>query len=187
MAIPAAPGMERDRQRDRQSGRRWGGIAGAFVGFFGSFIAFATFLFSRRPGPGTAPFMFAFPPVVLGGLVVGILAGTRLGGWLADRRYRPAFDSIPAPPISKGWIFAGTFAGWILGLAIGMGLTMVLAQLIPQAHWVMPITFFTPALFCLVLGGFAGYRVARGRADRRMMPAHPRRSVPHQRDAFRKW
>jgi len=166
MSIPPAPGMERDRQRNRQSGRRWGGLAGAVVGFFGSFIAFGAVMFSRRPGPGPGPFIFAFFPVVLGGLVVGAVAGTRLGGWLADRGYRPTPDGAPAPRINRGWVFAGAMAGWVLGGAIGMGLTALFTRQI-EARWVMPITFFTPGLLCLVLGGFAGYRVARGRASRR--------------------
>ena len=143
-----------------------GGVAGAVVGFFGSFIAFAAVMFSRRPGPGQSPLVFAFFPVVVGGLVVGIVAGIRLGGWLADRGYRPTPGGSPGRPMNRGWVFAGAMVGWMLGFPIGMGLTMVLTRQI-QARWMMPITFFTPALVCLLLGGFAGYRVARVRADRR--------------------
>jgi hypothetical protein len=51
--------------------------------------------------------------------------------------------------------------------AIGGGrLWFVLNQVIPF-HWVMPIVFFSPPVLCLLLGGFAGYRVACRRAARR--------------------
>jgi hypothetical protein len=160
--IPAAPEMERDRQSQQRSGRSWGGIAGAAVGCFGSLIAFGAVWLSRRPGPGPDPLFFAFLPVVLGGLAIGAFAGTRL----ADRSYRPTPDGAPAPQVGKGWVFAGAFAGWFLGGVIGMGLSMAVGRLV-QAPWLMPIVIFSPALLCLILGGVAGYRVARRRADRR--------------------
>jgi hypothetical protein len=164
--IPAAQGMEHDRLSQHRSGRSWGGIAGAAVGCFGSFIAFGALWLSRRPGPGPDPLFFAFIPVVLGGLAIGAFAGTRLGGRLAERSYQPTPDGAPAPQVGEGWVFAGAFAGWGLGSVIGMGLSMAVGRLVP-VPWLMPIVIFSPALLCLILGGVAGYRVARRRADRR--------------------
>jgi hypothetical protein len=168
MPIPVAPGMERDRQSVRQSGRSWGRLTGALVGFFGSFIAFMAFMFSR--GPAAAPSMLAGIPVVLGGLAFGAFAGSRLGGRLADRSYRPTPDGAPAPTIgfgdAFGWVIAGAFAGFVLGGVSGMGLVTVLTRVIPF-HWAMAIVFFSPPVLCLLLGGFVGYRVARRRVDRR--------------------
>jgi hypothetical protein len=163
MPVPLAPGMERDRQGRRRSGRLWGGIAGAVVGSFGNFIAFSAEMFSRGPRHGPGPLFFAFFPMTLGGLAIGAVAGAWLGGWLADRSYRPTRDGAPAPKVGKGWVFAGAVAGWALGGVIGMGLSMAVGRLV-QAPWLMPIVFFSPALLCLILGGVAGYRVARRRA-----------------------
>ena len=159
--------MERDRQSRRSSGRAWGGIAGALVGFFGSFIAFGAVMFSRGPAAGRLflPFFLIIPV----GAVVGAIAGSQLGGWLASRSYRPTRDGAPTPSVGKGWIFAGAFAGWPLGIAIGMGLAVVLTRRI-QAQWMMPIVFFSPGLLGLLLGGFAGYRVGRWRAIRQSNP-----------------
>jgi hypothetical protein len=168
MPIPVAPGMERDRQSVRQSGRSWGRLTGAVIGFFGSFIAFMAFMFSG--GPAAGRFMFAGIPVLLGGLALGAFAGSRLGRRLADRSYRPTPDGAPAPTIgigdAFGWVVAGAFAGFVLGGVSGMGLVTVLTRVIPF-HWVMVLVFFSPPVLCLLLGGFAGYRVARRRADRR--------------------
>jgi hypothetical protein len=102
--------------------------------------------------------------------LIGTVVGTWLGGRLADRSYRPTPDGAPAPTIgindAFGWVVAGAFAGFFLGGVIGMGLATVLTRVI-SFHWVMPIVFFSPPVLCLLLGGFAGYRVARRRADRR--------------------
>ena len=49
--------------------------------------------------------------------------------------------------------------------AIGIGLTIVVTRQI-QARWMVPITFFSPPVLCLVLGGSAGYHVACLRAAR---------------------
>ncbi len=168
--IPAAPGMDLGRQRNRITGRRAGALAGAVVGFFGCFIAFAALFFSRT-GPGAgghrAP---GFPPSMLlaffgivPGLVVGAIAGSWLGGRIADRFYRPTADGSPPPKISKGWVVAGAFLGWIGGGAVGMVLMMVIMRPV-RAPWVMPIVAFSPAVLGLVLGGFAGFSVARRRA-----------------------
>ncbi len=168
MPIPVASGMERDRQSVRQSGRSWGRLTGAVVGFYGSFIAFMAFMFSR--GPAAGRFSFAGIPVVLAGLALGAFAGSRLGGRQADGSYRPAQDGAPAPAIgihdTFGRVGAGAFAGFALGGLIGMGLATVLTDVIPF-HWAMAIVFFSPSVLCLLLGGLAGYRVARRRADRR--------------------
>jgi hypothetical protein len=177
MSIPVAPGMERDRQSNRQGGRSWGRLSGTVLGLFGGFIAFSVFMFSRMgpAGPGHRPSALHLMPLVffgstLGGLLIGTVVGTWLGGRLADRSYRPTPDGAPAPTIgindAFGWVVAGAFAGFVLGAVIGMGLATVLARVIPF-HWVMPIVFLSPPVLCLLLGGFAGYRVARRRADRR--------------------
>jgi hypothetical protein len=165
LPIPAAVGMERDRQGNRQRGRMWGGLAGAVVGFFGAFIVFTSFMFGRRMGPGLgpSPLFYAFFPTMVGGLGLGGFVGSRLGKWLADRDYRPSPERIPARPVSRGWVIGGAFAGWALGIPIGMTLTFLIDRVI-HIPWLMPITFFGPPLLCLVLGGFSGYRVARRRA-----------------------
>ncbi len=177
MPIPVAPGMERDRQSRRQSGRSWGRLTGAVLGFFGGSIAFSAFMFSRMgpAGPGHRPPALHLMPLfffgsTLGGLLIGTVVGTWLGGRLADRDYRPTPDGAPAPTIgindAFGWVVAGAFAGFCLGGLIGMGLATVLTRVI-SFHWVLPIVFFSPPVLCLLLGGFAGYRVARRRAGRR--------------------
>ncbi len=171
--IPAAPGMDLDRQRSRIAGRRAGGLACAVVGFFGSFIAFATVMASRNGPPAgrlgplavSTSMLLAFFSMVPA-LVVGAIAGSRLGGRIADRFYRPTADGSPPPRISKGWVVAGAFLGWIGGAAIGMALTMVITRHV-RAPWFMPIVFFSPPVLGLVLGGFAGCSVARRRAARR--------------------
>ncbi len=169
MPFPVAPGMERDRQSNRQSGRSWGCLTGAVVGVFGSSIALMSVMFNWKGAPGQFPFLALFPVVVIGGLAVGALAGRVLGGRLAARFYRPTPDGALAPKIkidqAWGWIIAGSFAGLTLGGAIMMGLVTVLRQF--PLHWVMPIVCLSPPVLCLVLGGFAGYRVARRRAARR--------------------
>jgi hypothetical protein len=177
MSIPVAPGMERDRQSNRQSGRSWGRLTGAVLGFFGGFIASGVFMFSRMgpAGPGHRPPALHLMPLfffgsTLGGLVIGTVVGTWLGGRLADRSYRPTPDGAPAPTIgigdAFGWVVAGAFAGFFLGVAIAMGLAMTLMPR-TEPRWWMPIVFFSPPVLCLLLGGFAGSRVARHRADRR--------------------
>jgi hypothetical protein len=171
--IPAAPGMDLGRQRNRLIGRRAGGLGGAVVGFFGSFIAFATVMASRMGPhagglrqPGAPRWFFAFCGVLFGGLVIGGIVGSWLGGRIADRFCRPTPEGTPALRISKGWVVVGAILGWVIGGAIGMGLTMVVTRQI-QAYWVVPITLFSPPVLCLVVGGFAGYRVACERAVRR--------------------
>jgi uncharacterized membrane protein YfcA len=57
-------------------------------------------------------------------------------------------------------------AGWFIGGLIGMVLTASLARRI-GARWAEPILFFSPALFGLFLGAFAGYCFARRRAEKR--------------------
>ena len=104
LPIPAAPGMERDRQSRRSSGRAWGGIAGALVGFFGEFHC----LRCRhvQPGTGGRPALsplLSHHPGRRGGRAI---AGSQLGGWLASRSYRPTRDGAPTPSVGKGWIFA---------------------------------------------------------------------------------
>jgi hypothetical protein len=165
MPIPAAAGMERDRVSSRRTGQSWGCLTGVLVGFFGSFIAFAAVMFSGRPGPGN---VFAFGPVVLGGTAVCALAGRWLGGLLADRFYRPPAESAPALRFGNawGWVVPGAFAGWILGLVIGLGLATTVVPRIP-ARWAGPVVFFSPPALCLLLGGYAGYRIARWRAAAR--------------------
>jgi hypothetical protein len=164
--IPAAPGMDVDHQRNRREGRRAGGWVGAMVGFFGSFLALASFLFSRTRPP---PALFLGSPLIgMSALVVGALLGARLGGCIADLRYRPAPKEAPAPRISfsNGWVLAGALLGSVVGMAIGMGLTMVVMR--PgRPTWAIPILFFSPPFVCLVLGGFAGLRFARRRAAQR--------------------
>jgi hypothetical protein len=167
--IPAAPGMDVGRQRNRQDGRRAGCYAGAVFGFFGSGIAAGAFMSSQvhqlhRIGP---TLVFAFPGIVLGGLLVGALAGRWLGGLVADLRYRPTPGGAPRLKMHKGWVAAGAVTGWIIGGAIGMGLTAVFARRVGAAR-LMPILFFSPPVVCLVLGGFAGLIFARRRAAQRM-------------------
>jgi hypothetical protein len=161
--------MDVGSQRNRQEGRRAGCYAGAGFGFFGSVIAVGAFMSSQidrihRIGP---TLVFAFPGIVLGGLLVGALAGRWLGGLVADLRYRPTPGGAPGPKIHKGWVAAGAVMGWIIGGAIGMGLTAVFARGV-RGDWLMPILFFSPPVLCLVLGGFAGLIFARRRAAQRM-------------------
>jgi hypothetical protein len=163
--LPAAPGMDVGSQRNRQDGRRAGCYAGALFGFFGSGIAFGAFMSSQihqlhRIGP---TLVFAFPGIVLGGLLVGALAGRWLGGLVADLRYRPTPGGARGRKIHKGWVAAGAVMGWIIGGAIGMGLTAVFARRV-RADWLMPIVFFSPPVLCLILGSFAGLIFARRRA-----------------------
>jgi hypothetical protein len=175
--IPAAPGMDVDRQRSRRDGRRVGRVAGAVIGFFGFFIVFSTFMAGlmgpRAPGvrppvmSTLAPFLLVgFFGGMIGGLLIGAVAGSWVGGRVADLRYRPSPGGVPAPRICKGWVAAGGVLGWILGAVIGMGLTALFAPG-PRVPWLMPILFFTPPVLCLVLGGFAGLNFARRRAVQR--------------------
>ena len=99
-AIPAGPGMDRGRVQNRQVGKAGGGVAGAMIGFFGSFIIFACVMFGVRGRPSPY-FMFAFFPVVIGGLVIGAVMGTWVGKMLADRTYRPA-PAARRRPRSRG-------------------------------------------------------------------------------------
>jgi hypothetical protein len=171
--IPAAPGMDVGSQRARRDGRRAGCLAGAVLGGFGSFIAFSAFMFSRM-GPGGArlrpPVLSLMPFLyfgsILGGLLIGTLAGRWIGGLIADLRYTPAPGGAAPPRISKGWVAAGAFLGCVLGAAVGMGLTMLVEPQV-KALWLMPIFFFSPPVLGLVLGGFAGLGLARRRAARR--------------------
>jgi hypothetical protein len=173
--IPAAPGMDVGRQRNRREGRRAGCLAGAFLGAFGSFIAFSTFMASGM-GPGgprlrpQAPHLHLMPFVffgsILGGLVIGTVVGSWLGGLVADLRYSPSSGGAPRPKIHTAWVGAGALLGCAIGAAVGMGLTMAVARQV-QAAWLMPILFFSPPLLCAVLGGFAGLAVARRRTAQR--------------------
>jgi hypothetical protein len=176
--IPAAPGMDVDRQRNRRDGRRVGRVAGAVIGFFGHFIVFSTFMASlmgpRAPGvrppvlATLAPFLLVgFFGGMFGGLLIGAVIGSWLGGLVADLRYSPSPGGVAAPRISKGWVAAGAFLGWIVGAVIGMGMTAVFAPG-PRVPWLMPILFFSPPVLCLVLGGLAGLNFARRRAAQRM-------------------
>jgi hypothetical protein len=172
--IPAAPGMDVDRQRARRGGRRAGRLAGAVLGLFGSFIAFGAFMTSRMgPGqPRLRPAVLHLLPFIyfgsiFGGLLFGAVVGSWLGGRIADLRYRPSPGGAPAPRINQGWVYAGAFLGWIVGAAIGMGLTAVFMRVI-RPVWLTPILFFSPSVLCLVLGGFAGLNFARRRAAQRM-------------------
>jgi hypothetical protein len=167
--IPAAPGMDVDRQRNRRDGHRAGCLAGAVFGFFGSGIAVVAFIAGRiRQVHVIGPtLVLAFPGIVLGGLVAGALAGRWLGGLVADLRYSPTRGGAPPPKIHKGWVAAGAVLGWIVGGAIGIGLMAALGQRV-KAAWLMPILFLSPPVLCLVLGGFAGLAFARRRADKRV-------------------
>jgi hypothetical protein len=169
LPIPAAPGMERDRERARQIGRSGGALVGVVAGFFGSFIAFAASTFGR--GRAGHQFVFAIFPLMIGGVVVGALVGRTLGGRLADRSYRPSSDGAPAPQVSIrsawGWIIAGSFLGWIVGGIIAMGLATTVLPKKGQPGWWVPIAFFSPPAICFISGGVAGYRVAQGRAVKR--------------------
>ena len=173
---PAAPGMERGREENRRAGRAGGGMAGLVLGFFGSFIAFATFVFNQR-GPSTAYVMLAFFPVVIGGLVMGaFVAGTSVGQWLADRTYRPAPDGALAPKIARGWIIAGAFIGWGVGVVVGITLVTAIGKLFPNGRF-LPIVFFSPPILFVVLGGVAGHRVGRWWQIRRALGGGRARSV----------
>ena len=154
----------------RRGGRRAGCFAGAVLGAFGSFIAFSAFMASRmgpagaRLRPQTLHLMpFFYFGSILGGLLIGTLAGRWLGGLVADLRYSPTPGGAPPPKIHKGWVAAGAFLGCVIGVAVGMGLTMVVERQV-QARWLMPILFFSPPVLFLVLGGFAGLTFARRRA-----------------------
>ncbi len=168
--IPAAPGMDVGRQRDRRAGRRAGCLAGAVLGSFGSFIAFSVFM-ATRMGPAGRHFRpselqlmpFFYFGSILGGLLIGTLAGRWLGGLMADLRYTPTPGGVPRPKVHKGWVAAGAFLGSVIGMAIGMGLTIVVERQV-QARWSIPIVFFSPPVLFLVLGGFAGLNFARRRA-----------------------
>ncbi len=168
--IPAAPGMDVGRQRARRGGRRAGCFAGAVLGSFGTFIAFSAFM-ATRMGPGGARLRpqsmhlmpFVYFGSILGGLLIGTLAGRWLGGLVADLRYRPTSGGAPLPEVHKGWVGAGALLGCILGMVVGMGLTMVVTQQ-PHARWMVPIIFFSPPLLFLVLGAFAGVNFGRRRA-----------------------
>jgi hypothetical protein len=173
--IPAAPGMERGREENRRVGRAGGAMAGAVVGFFGSFIAFATLTLNGRGGPNPYA-MFAFLPIMIGGLVVGVFVGTSVGRWLADRTYRPAPDGAPALKIARGWVIAGAFIGWAVGLVIGLGMVTVIGKLVPNG-WFLPIVFFSPPILFVVLGGIAGHRVGRRWQIRRALEGGRARGV----------
>jgi hypothetical protein len=162
--IPAAPGMDVGRQRNRRGGRRAGCFAGAVLGAFGSFIAFSAFMASQMApaGPGLRPSALHLMPFfdfgsILGGLLIGTLAGRWLGGLVADLRYSPTHGGAPPPKVHKCWVGAGALLGWVIGLAVGMGLTMVNERQL-QARWLMPFLFFAPPVLFLILGGFAGLR-----------------------------
>ena len=153
--------------------RRAGCLTGAVLGSFGSFIAFSAFMASRMgpAAPRLRPPALQLMPLfyfggILGGLLIGTLAGRWLGGFVADLRYSPTHGGAPAPKIHKGWVAAGAFLGWVIGAAVGMGLTMVVDRQV-QARWLMPILFFSPPILLLVLGGFAGLNFARRRAAQR--------------------
>lgn len=103
---------------------------------------------------------------LLGGLLIGTLAGRWLGGLVADLRYSQTPGTAPSPQLHKGCVAAGALLGCIIGAAVGMGLTMVVERQV-QAMWLMPIIFFSPPVLFLVLGGFAGQTVARRRAAQR--------------------
>jgi hypothetical protein len=103
---------------------------------------------------------------ILGGLLIGTLAGRWLGGLVSDLRYSPTPGGAPPPKIHKGWVAAGALLGWVIGAAVGMGLTMVVERQV-QARWLTPILFFSPPALFLVLGGFAGLTFARRRAAQR--------------------
>ncbi len=175
VSIPPAPGMERGREENRRVGRAGGGMAGAVLGFFGSFIGFATLMLNRRGAP--SPYaMFAFFPVMIGGLVVGAVVGTWVGRWLADRSYRPAPDGLPAPKIAWGWVIAGAFGGWAVGVAVGLTLVTIIGKLVPNG-WFLPIVFFSPPLLIVVLGGVAGHRFGRRWQVRRALEGGRARGV----------
>ncbi len=160
-------------QRARREGRRAGCLSGAVLGSFGSFIAFSAFMASRM-GPGAPRLQppvlqlmpFIFFGSILGGLLIGTLAGRWLGGFVADLRFSPTPGSAPAPKIHNGWVAAGAFLGWLIGAAVGRGFTMFLE---PRLHawWLMPILFFSPSVLLLVVGGFVGLNFARRRAAQR--------------------
>ncbi len=102
---------------------------------------------------------------ILGGLLIGALAGRWLGGLAADLRYSPTPGGAPPLKIQKGWIAAGALLGCVIGVAVGMGLTMLIERQV-QARWLVPILFFSPPVLFLVLGGFAGLTVARQAGQR---------------------
>jgi hypothetical protein len=168
--IPAAPGMDMGRQRNRRAGRRAGCLAGSVVGFFGGGMTFGAFMASLQQPQfhRVWPALFlAFFGLVLGGLVVGTLAGSWLGGLVADLRYSPTPGGAPPPRFPKGWVGAGALLGCVIGAAVGMGLTMMVERQV-QAAWLMPILFFSPPILFLLLGGFAGLTFAGRRAAQRM-------------------
>lgn len=167
--VPAVPGMDVGRQRNRRGGHRAGAMVGAVVGFFGSFIAAASLLAGQIKQIhrfGTA-LGLAFPFIVLGGLIVGVLTGRWLGGLVADLRYSSTADEPPPSRIHKGWVAAGALLGWIAGGAFGMGLSAIVNQR-AQASWLMPIHFFAPPVLFLILGGCAGQKLARRRTERKV-------------------
>ena len=74
---------------------------------------------------------------ILGGLLIGTLAGRWLGGLVADLRYRPTPGGAPAPQIHKGWVGAG--ASWAASSepAVGIGTHDGRRSAQVQARWLM--------------------------------------------------
>jgi hypothetical protein len=106
--IPAAPGMDVDRQRNRRFGRRAGGFAGAAVGCIVGFIAVVALMGIRvTPRDGRMRRQGAAPVVALFGFIPGSVAvcaivGAWLGGRVADLRYQYAALCISRIKTPKG-------------------------------------------------------------------------------------
>ncbi len=89
--IPAARGMDHQRQSYRKSRAVTGAIAGGVLGFFGTFFVFVLGMmtsFSRPDSRSNLTWLVGlFPFIGFGGLVAGGWLGFLVGGRLADRKY----------------------------------------------------------------------------------------------------
>ena len=108
MPIPVAPRMERDRQSRRQSGRSWGRSPAPCSAFSAVPLPLARSCSAgwARPAPATDRQRYTSCPSfffgsTLGGLLIGTVVGTWLGGRLADRSYLHPPPMVPPHPRSE--------------------------------------------------------------------------------------